>query len=82
MSAGTRNVRTTNVSTRTDTTKKNESWFRAGIDENKSPMKAIAMIIPAAVMMLPVLAKPDKMEAFSPKPCSRASRIAVKRNMS
>jgi hypothetical protein len=36
--------------------------FSMGVDENRSPLKAMAMIIPAAVMMPPVFVKPWMMD--------------------
>ena len=48
---GTKIVRVRKVSTSTEVTKKNASWFIAGSPARKSPPKAIAMTSPAAEMI-------------------------------
>lgn len=56
--AGTNVVRMINVSTSTATTRMNPVWFRLVICDSNSPQKAMPIMSPAAVMMLPVLNTP------------------------
>ncbi len=71
--AGTTTDRITNVSNRTAKLKKKASWFNPGVCENRRAPNAMAMMIPAAVMILPVRYTPRARLTRSEKPSKRYS---------
>mmetsp|Transcript_6806 Transcript_6806/g.16706 ORF Transcript_6806/g.16706 Transcript_6806/m.16706 type:complete len:202 (+) Transcript_6806:142-747(+) len=80
--AGTRIVRTTKVSNRTEENKIHPIWLSVSVWENKRPPNAIAIITPAAVMIPPVSWTALRIDARSVNPSMRYSATRHMRNMS
>jgi len=73
---------TTKVSTSTDTSRRNPSWFTAGSEESRSPAKTEPMIRPATNTDDCVSQSPLTMAARSSYPCARCSKMRCTVNTS